>query len=274
MSANGSLGSATGMVDTPWGPSESLRDRRLRPGPGTPATEVARNQRGRLFGAMVASVAERGYAATRLSDLAELSGVSRNSFYRLFPDKEACFVAATETILAETIKAMTPTEGNWAEQVHAAANGFAQLVVAYPAAARMCLIDVYAVGEAGLVPLEAATANFEAHAMEAALEFSDDTEALPAMISAHVGALTEIARERLRLGKEADLPGAMNDFAALVLSYQPPPSRCGLRPGRPPPPPRPSRPTATPSGCCGPSPRWSPSTATPTPRSRWSASWR
>jgi hypothetical protein len=30
---------------------------------------------------MVASVSERGYAATRISDLAELSGVSTNSFY-------------------------------------------------------------------------------------------------------------------------------------------------------------------------------------------------
>jgi AcrR family transcriptional regulator len=96
----GSLGSAPGMVDTPWGPSELLRDRRLRPGPGTPPEDVARNQRGRLFGAMVASVAQRGYAATRLSDLAELSGVSLNSFYGLFADKEACFAAASEEILA------------------------------------------------------------------------------------------------------------------------------------------------------------------------------
>jgi AcrR family transcriptional regulator len=223
MSRDGSLGSAAAMVDTPWGPSESLRDRMLRPGPGTPAEDVARNQRGRLFGAMVASVAERGYAATRLSDLAELSGVSRNSFYRLFPDKEACFVAAAETILAETIKAMTLPSGSWEAQVRAAAMGFAELVVAYPAAARMCLIDVYAVGEAGLAPLEEATAKFEAHAIEAALEFSEEAEALPAMISAHVGALMEIARERLRLGTEAELPGAMNDFAELVLSYQPPP---------------------------------------------------
>jgi AcrR family transcriptional regulator len=207
----------------------------LRPGPGTPAEDVARNQRGRLFGAMVASVAERGYAATRLSDLAELSGVSRNSFYRLFPDKEACFVAATETILAETIKAMTPASGSWAEQVHAASNGFAELVVAFPAAARMCLIDVYAVGEAGLVPLEAATAKFEAHALEAALELNGDSETLPAIISAHVGALMEIARERLRLGTEAELPGAMDDFAELVLSYQPPPQplRLATRPPTP-----------------------------------------
>jgi AcrR family transcriptional regulator len=223
------------MVDTPWGPSESLRDRMLRPGPGTPAADVARNQRGRLYGAMVASVAERGYAATRLSDLAELSGVSRNSFYRLFPDKEACFVAAAETILTETIKAMTLPSGSWPEQVRAAANGFAELVVAYPAAARMCLIDVYAVGEAGLAPVEAATETFEAHAMRTALEFSDRAEVLPAMISAHVGALMEIARERLRAGREADLPGAMNDFAELVLSYQPPPEplRLTTRPPTP-----------------------------------------
>jgi hypothetical protein len=54
---------------------------------------------------------------------------------------------------------MTLPSGSWEKQVR--------------------LIDVYAVGEAGLVPLEAATAKFEAHAMEAARELSGESEALP-----------------------------------------------------------------------------------------------
>ncbi len=48
------------MVATPWGDSDLLRDRMLRPGPGTPREEVVGNQRERLFAAMVASVAETG----------------------------------------------------------------------------------------------------------------------------------------------------------------------------------------------------------------------
>src|SRR6185312_15425013 len=132
--------SGAGMVDTPWGPSESLRDRRLRPGPGMAPEDVARNQRARLFGAMVATVSDRGYTATRLSDLLELSGVSGNTFYALFADKEACFVAAMEAVVFQAVRALTLPTGCWEEMVRGTAAGFAQLFVAQPAAARMCLL--------------------------------------------------------------------------------------------------------------------------------------
>jgi AcrR family transcriptional regulator len=75
--------------------------------------EVERNQRERLYGAMVASVAEKGYEASTVADLAEVSGVSSRTFYDLFADKRAC--------------------------------------VAQPAAARMVLIEVYAAGPEALM---------------------------------------------------------------------------------------------------------------------------
>src|SRR3954452_13192285 len=88
------------MVATPWGTSESLRKRMLRPGPGNRAEDVARNQRERIFGAMVASVSERGYTATRVSDLVELSGVSSRTFYDLFADKQTCFLETLKAVFA------------------------------------------------------------------------------------------------------------------------------------------------------------------------------
>ena len=86
-------------VITPWGDADTLRDRKLRPGAGGPPAEVEKNQRERLFGAMVASVSKRGYTATRVADLVELSGVSSRSFYDLFEDKGACFQATIEALL-------------------------------------------------------------------------------------------------------------------------------------------------------------------------------
>ena len=88
------------MVLTPWGDSGSLRERKLRPVRGTPATEVERNQCERLFAAMIASVAERGFAATTVEDLVELSGVSRRSFYDNFADKAECLRAAIEELFS------------------------------------------------------------------------------------------------------------------------------------------------------------------------------
>src|ERR1700753_2227793 len=87
------------MVETPWGDSAKLRDRKLRPGRGTPREEAERNQRERLFAAMVATVAEKAYDATTVADLVKLSGVSRSAFYRHFDDKQACFLAAIEAMV-------------------------------------------------------------------------------------------------------------------------------------------------------------------------------
>jgi hypothetical protein len=68
------------MVLTPWGDSSELRERML-PGRGTPPEEAERNQRERLFAAIVATVAEKGYEATTVADLVKLSGVSGSAFY-------------------------------------------------------------------------------------------------------------------------------------------------------------------------------------------------
>ena len=56
------------MTKTPWGNAAALRERKLRPGRGTPREEAERNQRERLFAAMVATVAEEGYEATTAVD--------------------------------------------------------------------------------------------------------------------------------------------------------------------------------------------------------------
>src|SRR5690348_16748478 len=76
------------MVRTPWGDASRLREMTLPPGRGTNAEEAAQNHRERLFGALVATVAEKGYEATTVADLVELSGVSRSAFYKHFGDKQ------------------------------------------------------------------------------------------------------------------------------------------------------------------------------------------
>src|ERR1700761_2659831 len=94
------------MVKTPWGDAATLRARMMRPGRGTPRDEAERNQRERLFAAMVATVAEKGYEATTVADLVQLSGVSRSAFYRHFADKEECFLTAAEALTQPTVEIM------------------------------------------------------------------------------------------------------------------------------------------------------------------------
>jgi len=196
------------MVVTPWGPSELLRDQRLPPGPGRSPQEVAENQRQRLLAAMVASVVRRGFTATRLSDLTELSGVSTKSFYELFPDKDACFLATVEALL-ETV----PEE---ADPV-----AFVRWVATQPAAASVCLIEAHAGGPEVRKRLSATIDGLEARVREG----HPQTSAFPPkMVTAYIGALLEIARNRLRRGDAAGLPQLFERLVPLLLeSYPPPP---------------------------------------------------
>jgi AcrR family transcriptional regulator len=88
------------MTRTPWGEADELRDRMMASGPRASPEVAAQNQRERLFGAIVALCSERGYEATTIKEIVALSGVSRRDFYRHFSDKDACFGAAMDAILA------------------------------------------------------------------------------------------------------------------------------------------------------------------------------
>jgi AcrR family transcriptional regulator len=63
------------------------RPQRARPPKGS-------DQRARLLQAIVAVVAEHGYGAAKIGEIADRASVSRATFYELFEDKEACFAQA------------------------------------------------------------------------------------------------------------------------------------------------------------------------------------
>jgi AcrR family transcriptional regulator len=223
------------MVDTPWGASESLRGRMLPPGPSTPAKDVAQNQRERLFGAMVASVATRGYAATRVTDLIELSGVSRRSFYDLFPDKEACFRAVVRELVSKSLSVNDEIEGEPGERARRRFQALTEFVVAQPAAARLCLIEAYAAGEEAIEPLEQARVTLERRIQAGLAESPERAGMSPEMVSALLGAAIEIVRTRLRQGREAELAELAPGLIEFLLAYRTPPVplRLATRPPAP-----------------------------------------
>src|ERR1700704_3636739 len=66
---------------------------------------VKQDQRERLRSAMVELIAEKGYQAVRIVDLARLARVSQPTFYSLFGDKEELFVSAYDEIAERTYRA-------------------------------------------------------------------------------------------------------------------------------------------------------------------------
>ena len=220
-----------------------------------PRKDVVANQRERLFGALVASVGVRGYAATTVSDLVEISGVSSRTFYDLFPDMQACCLAALEAIIQAALAfaaqsagqgvgveasggVQLPEEpdfetGSWEERARLGFDAFARMVAAQPAAARLGLIEAYAAGPEVLVPLEQAVAGFEWLTQQMLAQSPERAEMPAEMVSAMIGGQQEIARTRLRHGREAELPGLVDSLWELIMSYRPPPEPLRLA-GRPP----------------------------------------
>lgn len=77
---------------------------KLKPGPGRSATEVARNQRARIHSAMLESVAQLGYDAITVRELAGLAGVSSRTFYQHYQSKEDCFWSVHQLIARRMLR--------------------------------------------------------------------------------------------------------------------------------------------------------------------------
>ena len=61
--------------------------------------EVTASQRGRMLEAMAEAVAEKGYTHMAVADVVSGAGVSRETFYQHFADKEDCFLAAFDLVV-------------------------------------------------------------------------------------------------------------------------------------------------------------------------------
>jgi AcrR family transcriptional regulator len=119
-----------------------------------PREFVVTSQRDRLLDAMAQSCAEKRYAEVSVADIVAQARVSRSTFYEIFPDKEACFLAAYDAILGrfvtEVIKACQAPGLTWPEQIELGIEAALDFLAAEPAFARMCIVDMFSAGPSAL----------------------------------------------------------------------------------------------------------------------------
>jgi AcrR family transcriptional regulator len=231
------------MTLTPWGESGKLRDQRLRPGPGIPHERVERNQRERLFGATVAVTTSKGYGRTSIADLVETAGVSRTTFYKYFADKEECFLATLDEIISAAIgvtASRVRLEVPWEERAGNGVASFVELLVAQPAASRLCLVETYAAGPEATKRIDQALAGFQ-ELTEYAFEQLPGRDGMPVeMTQAMVGGLRKLIHSHLHRHTEEELIDLVPGLTELALSYRPPPRPLHTPPRRRPASPMPS----------------------------------
>lgn len=119
--------------------------------------DVVAHQRRRLLLAMVDEVAERGYPAVTVAHVIAGAGVSRATFYEQFDDKESCFLAAFDAAIGILLTGADRQPG-----IAELLRTYLDRLAANPGYAKVFLVDIHAVGTAGMLRRTASQQRFVA----------------------------------------------------------------------------------------------------------------
>ncbi len=210
-------------TQTPWGQAGDLKERRLHPSSGKSRAEVAKNQRERLFGALFAVVSEKGYEASTVADVVEISGVSRSAFYEHFANKDECLAAAAEELIEPTLAALGEVAEEGEDEPQAIFERFIELLNSQPAAARVCFVELHAAGERGEA---VADRGFEALAEMVARvspSLPGHERMSPDLVRVLIGGLRKAIHSRLYRGEGGELDELAPELWRWLVSVAPPP---------------------------------------------------
>jgi len=175
--------------------------------------DVLESQRRRLIEAMLDCVAARGYPATTVSDVVSAARCSRNAFYELFEDKEACYIAASDHAGREMLEALVSAaeqQESWMDALRGGTRSYLRWWVDNPNYAYAYLIHLPAAGQRALDQRDRVYADFAA--MFEALGVRARAEQpllapLPALAPRMlVMAITELVSQEVRKGRVEMLP--------------------------------------------------------------------
>jgi AcrR family transcriptional regulator len=199
---------------------------KLQPRPNGPGREeVARNQRARLYGAMIEGVAQRGYAATTVVELTTMAGVSKRTLYERFPSKEACFLATYDIVVRRAIKRINAAyrgERSWIAGLRSAFEAFAAEVVEEPKASKLAVVEALGAGPAALERMERTSLVFERMIASSFAQAPDGVALSPVVLKGIVGGLERVTRLRLHDGAVAQLRTCTEELLDWALSYRAP----------------------------------------------------
>lgn len=111
---------------------------------GRQGAHVSEMQRHRLLSAIVEVLGVHGLEGATVARICKRAGVSRRTFYDLFDEREACFLAAFELALGQLAERVGPaylSERNWCQGVRAALVALLECFDEDPGVARLCLVE-------------------------------------------------------------------------------------------------------------------------------------
>ncbi len=188
----------------------------------------------RLLRGIAAAVAEKGYAATTISDVVRHAHVSKRTFYEHFPDKQTCYLEAyrrgTEHLARTMLEAGTATAGPWRERLRAALAAYLAVLVDVPSSTRSFTVGIPAAGPEAVAASRANHRRTAAAMIAIVDDLRRDAPELaplrPVIAEAIVGALSELVLNAVADDRIDDLPTLgepIIDLLAAVLTVPPSP---------------------------------------------------
>jgi AcrR family transcriptional regulator len=188
------------------------------------AEALAEHQRHRLHEAAAQLFTDHGFSATTVQDLATAAGVSTGTFYALFTEGkaelalEACDAgvqAACETLRERPAS----DDGVLRDRLAAVLTAVVEIILADVPTARLALVDVAAVGQAGLARRHALSVGLQDLLRQAATV--DGSSALSeAALTALAGGTLRVFDGHLRAGRLRPLRPAALDLATWGAMYE------------------------------------------------------
>jgi AcrR family transcriptional regulator len=195
---------------------------RLKPGPGMDAEDVNAHQAARICRAMTEIVADYGYDAVKVREIVKLAGVSTRTFYRLFEDKEDCFLRTHEMVIRHArvgLLAAQSGEDDWRERPRLIYASFARELDGDPDSARLALIGAYADGPAALEQAQRAEETFAAMIAASFARAPDGLVVPPMVVEGTMAGIVRVSRNRLLAGRQSEMPAMEEEVMEWALSF-------------------------------------------------------
>jgi AcrR family transcriptional regulator len=190
----------------------------LRPRVG--AAQVTEVQRARMLAATVQVVGELGYEKMSVARVTARAGVSRRTFYDLFDDREACFLAAfTETVQRARTLAYEAGAGEreWRSRVRAGLAGLLAFFADEPLAGRVLVVDALKAGPAVLEHRARLVAELIGVVEGGRAQVRGGREVAPLTGEGVVGAVLAVLHARLLRRGGGSLTELLNPLMAMIV---------------------------------------------------------
>jgi AcrR family transcriptional regulator len=176
------------------------------------------------MGAMIELVGEQGYGATTAAEVSRRAGVSRKAFYEQFANKQECFLSTYDMAVAqgvERVAAAAREAGGPQQELGFGLDALFQRAIDSPSVQRLVLMEVAALGPAGIERREQLISAYEGMLREN-LGAAPRPGLIPnPLLRAIVGGFLKVLYSRVQGGAQKQLPALVPDLVRWSFTYYP-----------------------------------------------------